>query len=459
MSTRTICGQPWTATSGPRARSAADSPEPGPEPPERGRPPPSTTAPRPSAHGPRPTRSRSRRAAASRRASSSGSARPATDTQPGDRTGQSCLVLSSVHPPREPPTRRGFRTDPPADAPIRDSWLTRPAAGGRLWQQRAGGAPNRPSGVPERPALSGGRRNTFRAGGVGVVAEWRRVGDERQQRFWELVTSGASSSQACEAVGVNRRQGYRWRRDSGGQPPPAPRVVSARYLSLEERLQIADLHLAGASRRAIAAQLGRAPSTISRELRRNGPVAGRAGRARYAPYAAHKRAGLRARRPKPFKLDDARLALAVQDKLCLKWSPAQISAHLAGEHGDKAAMRVSHETIYQALFVQGRGQLRTELHRHLRTGRAWRRPHGFSGATTAKISGMVSISERPAEAADRAVPGHWEGDLILGQHCRSAIGTLVERQTRFCLLVHLPYGHGAETVRDRLVAAITTLPA
>src|SRR3954453_21968671 len=121
-------------------------------------------------------------------------------------------------------------------------------------------------------------------------------------------------------------------------------------------------------------------------------------------------------------------------------------------------MRGSHETIYQALFVQGRGQLRTELHRHLRTGRAWRRPHGFSGATTAKISGMVSISERPAEAADRAVPGHWEGDLILGQHCRSAIGTLVERQTRFCLLVHLPDGHGAETVRDRLVAAIRTLP-
>jgi len=288
-----------------------------------------------------------------------------------------------------------------------------------------------------------------------VVSEWRRVRDERQERFWELVTSGASSSQACEAVGVDRRQGYRWRRDSGGQPPPAARVVSARYLCLEERLQIADLHLAGASRRAIAAQLGRAPSTISRELRRNGPGAGRA---RYAPYAAHKRAGLRARRPKPFKLEDARLALAVQDKLCRKWSPAQISAHLAGEHGDEAAMRVSHETIYQALFVQGRGQLRTELHQHLRTGRAWRRPHGFSAATTAKISGMVSISERPAEAADRAVPGHWEGDLILGQHCRSAIGTLVERQTRFCLLVHLPDGHGAQTVRDRLVAAITTLP-
>jgi transposase, IS30 family len=295
-----------------------------------------------------------------------------------------------------------------------------------------------------------------------VVSEWRRVRDERQQRFWQLVKAGSAFSQACEAVGVDRRQGYRWRRESGGRPPSAPRVVSARYLSLEERLQIADLRLAGASMRAIATQLGRAPSTISRELRRDEPVpapaAGRARRARYAPYAAHKRAALRARRPKPFKLDDARLASAVQAKLCLKWSPAQISAHLAGEHGDEAAMQVSHETIYQALFVQGRGQLRTELHRHLRTGRAWRRPHGFSSPTTAKISGMVSISERPAEAADRAVPGHWEGDLILGQHCRSAIGTLVERQTRFCLLVHLPDGHGAETVRDRLVATITTLP-
>jgi len=270
----------------------------------------------------------------------------------------------------------------------------------------------------------------------------------------------SSSSQACEAVGVDRRQGYRWRRDLGGRPPAAPRVVSARYLSLEERLQVADLHLAGASMRAIAARLGRAPSTISRELRRNGPTpaAGRTRRTRYAPYAAHKRAGLRARRPKPFKLEDARLALAVQAKLCLKWSPAQISAHLAGEHGDEAAMRVSHETIYQALFVQGRGQLRTELHRHLRTGRAWRRPHGFSSPTTAKISGMVSISERPAEATDRAVPGHWEGDLLMGTRMH-AMATLVERKTRFLMLVALPGGnHQADAVADALAAAITTLP-
>jgi len=230
-------------------------------------------------------------------------------------------------------------------------------------------------------------------------------------------------------------------------------------LSLEERLQIADLRLAGSSMRAIATGLGRAPSTISRELARNVLTPAPAvDRPRYAPYAAHKRAELRARRPKPFKLDDPQLALIVQAKLCLKWSPQQISLYLAGEHGDEAAMQVSHESIYQALFVQGRGQLRAELHRHLRTGRAWRRPRGRSGANKSKIPGMVSISERPAEAEDRAVPGHWEGDLIMGSNCRSAIGTLVERQTRYCLLVPLPDGHGAEAVRDRLVAAIKTLP-
>lgn len=163
-------------------------------------------------------------------------------------------------------------------------------------------------------------------------------------------------------------------------------------------MQIAGLRLAGSSMRAIAYQLGRAPSTVSRELRRNGPTpapaaAPRSSRTRYAPYAAHKRAELRARRPKPFKLDDPRLALAVQGKLCQQWSPQQISLYLAGEHGDEAAMQVSHETIYQALFVQGRGQLRAELHRHLRTGRAWRRPRGLSGANKSKIPGMVSISE------------------------------------------------------------------
>lgn len=202
------------------------------------------------------------------------------------------------------------------------------------------------AGIPSTQPRSAGGRSRDR-GGVVLVSEWQRIRDGRQVRFWQLVNAGSTFSQACDAVGVDRRQGYRWRRVSGGRPPSAPRVVSGRFLSLEERLQIADLPLAGASMRAISIQLGRAPSTISRELARNGPApapaAARSSRARYAPYAAHKRAGLRARRPKPFRLDDPRLALAVQTKLCLKWSPQQISLHLAGEHGDEA-MQVNHET-------------------------------------------------------------------------------------------------------------------
>lgn len=179
-----------------------------------------------------------------------------------------------------------------------------------------------------------------------MLSEWRRIRDEQQARFWQLVKEGSTFSQACEAVGVDRRQGYRWRRTSGGRPPTAPRIVSARFLSLEERLQIADLRLAGSSMRAIGTRLGRAPSTISRELARNVLTPAPAvDRPRYAPYAAHKRAELRARRPKPFKLDDPQLALIVQAKLCLKWSPQQISLYLAGEHGDEAAMQVSHEHL------------------------------------------------------------------------------------------------------------------
>jgi len=148
----------------------------------------------------------------------------------------------------------------------------------------------------------------------------------------------------------------------------------------------------------------------------------------------------------------------VQDKLCLKWSPEQISNHLATAFGDRQEMRVSPETIYQALYVQGRGQLRADLHQHLRTGRAVRRPRRPTAKSSGKIPDMILISERPAEVDDRAVPGHWEGDLILGSNCRSAIATLVERQTRFTMLVHLPDDHGAVAVRDGLLAAIKTLP-
>ncbi len=282
---------------------------------------------------------------------------------------------------------------------------------------------------------------------------------EKQARFWVLMSRGSTLQAACDAVGVDRRTGRHWRQATGGQVPRKKPEPSGRYLRLEERLQIADLHLAGTGVRTIATQIGRAPSTVSRELRRNGPEPGARARGKYTPYAAQKRAELRARRPKASKFDDPELASLVQAKLCIKWSPEQISDHLAAVLGDRQEMQVSPETIYQALYVQGRGHLRADLHQHLRTGRAVRRPRRHTGKRAGKIPDMILISERPAEVADRAVPGHWEGDLILGSNCRSAIATLVERQTRFTMLVHLPEGHGAVAVRDGLLAAIATLPA
>ena len=281
---------------------------------------------------------------------------------------------------------------------------------------------------------------------------------DKQAEFWVVLARGSTLIAACEAVGVNRRTGRRWRQVTGGRVPRKRPAPSGRYLSLDERLQMADLHLAGASVRAIATEIGRSASTVSRELRRNGPVPGARGGGKYLPYAAQKRAELRGRRPKASKFDHPELASVVQAKLCVKWSPEQISLHLAAQFGDRAEMQVAHETIYQALFVQGRGHLRADLHQHLRTGRAVRRPRGSAVKRTTKIPDMIMISERPAEVADRAVPGHWEGDLILGSNCRSAIATLVERQTRYTMLVHLPDDHGAVTVRDGLLTTIQTLP-
>ena len=281
---------------------------------------------------------------------------------------------------------------------------------------------------------------------------------DKQAAFWVLMARGSTLTAACDAVGVNRRTGRHWRQATGGRIPRKRPEPSGRYLSLDERLQIADLRLAGVGVRAIAIQLGRSPSTISRELSRNGPEPGGRSGGKYVPYAAQKRAELRGRRPKASKFDDAELASVVQAKLCVKWSPEQISLHLAAHFPGRAEMQVCHETIYQALFVQGRGHLRADLHQHLRTGRAVRRPHGSTAKRASKIPDMILISERPAEVADRAVPGHWEGDLFLGSNCRSAIATLVERQSRYVMLVHLPDDHGAETVRDGLLAAIATLP-
>ena len=236
---------------------------------------------------------------------------------------------------------------------------------------------------------------------------------EKQARFWVLMAQGSTLQAACDAVGVNRRTGRHWRQATGGQIPRKKPELSGRYLGLEERLRIADLHLAGAGVRAIATQVGRPASTISRELRRNGSKPSTRGRSKYAPYAAQKRAELRARRPKASKFENAELAAVVQAKLCVKWSPEQISDHLATTFPDGVEMQVCPETIYQALYVQGRGHLRADLHQHLRTGRAVRRPRRSTAkGPSGKIPDMIMISERPAEVADRAVPGHWEGDLV-----------------------------------------------
>ncbi|HEU5332919.1 MAG TPA: IS30 family transposase [Actinocrinis sp.] len=274
------------------------------------------------------------------------------------------------------------------------------------------------------------------------------------------------NSQACRIVGVNPRTGREWR---NGRPdgrvkrprPPARKVSAAeasssRFLTEDERILIADRRREKASMRAIAAELGRCASTISRELRRNAhPVS-----ADYRPHAAQARADARRPRPKGGKIAaSAELREAVQGWLEVEWSPEQISRSLRRRFPDRPEMQVSHETIYQALYVQGRGELRRELARALRTGRAHRRPRRRPDQRQPRFTApMVMISERPAEAEDRAVPGHWEGDLIIGAGQKSQIGTLVERATRYVLLVHLPDGRDAESVRDALAATVTTLP-
>jgi len=187
--------------------------------------------------------------------------------------------------------------------------------------------------------------------------------------FWGLMAKGSTLIAACDAVGVNRRTGRRWRQATGGQVPRKKPEPSGRYLSLDERLQIADLQLAGAGVRDIAGQIGRSPGTVSRELSRNGQTPD--GRGKYSPYAAHKRAELRGRRPKASKFDHPELASVVQGKLCLQWSPEQISNHLAAVFHGRQEVTVSPERIYQALYVQGRGHLRADLHQHLELGCRW----------------------------------------------------------------------------------------
>jgi len=223
-------------------------------------------------------------------------------------------------------------------------------------------------------------------------------------------------------------------------------------LTLADREEITiGLH-GGESLTGIARRLGKATSTVSREVAANG------GRSGYRAWRSHQRARDQARRPRACKLACPELAARVTCWLAEWWSPVQISARLRIEFPGDPMRWVSHETIYQALYVQGRGELRRELARCLRTGRAKRRPRGRAD-NTGRIRDMVMISERPAEAADRAVPGHWEGDLIIGKDCKSAVGTLVERTSRFVLLLHLPGGRDAHQVERAMRQAITVLPA
>ena len=332
-----------------------------------------------------------------------------------------------------------------------------------------------------------------------------------RQLFWKFIATGLSSEVAARRAGISQPVGTRWFREAGGMPPamfrPAAKPLSGRYLSLVEREEIALLLVQGHSLQEIGRRLGRSASTISREVRRNATTRG--GGAEYRATVAQWHAERSARRPRATKLAgnpvlrsyvEERLAGVVrtgcgspfpgpavswkgrrhgprQDRRwAWAWSPEQIARRLAVDFPDDETMRISHEAIYQALFVQSRGALRRELTACLRTGRTLRTPRGRVALRGKNfVSSDIMISQRPAEADDRAVPGHWEGDLILGLGS-SAIGTLVERTTRFTMLLHLPRmeghgagpsikngpalaGHGADAVRDAIARTITTLPA
>uniref|UniRef100_UPI003BA9DB47 IS30 family transposase n=1 Tax=Streptomyces sp. NBC_01001 TaxID=2903713 RepID=UPI003BA9DB47 len=294
-----------------------------------------------------------------------------------------------------------------------------------------------------------------------------RLRREREEYF-RLVQLGLTNREASRRVGVHQRTGREWR---NGRTDPKRRRAPAlpeqepafptRYLREDERIHMADRLREKAPVRTIAAELGRSPSTISREIRRNGmPLRGNQSRWAYRPHAARRRADQRRPRPKPGKTgQNTELRDFIQAHLAMRWSPEQICHALHRRFPDRPEMHVVHETIYQALYVQGRGELRREPARALRTGRARRKPHRQAAAGQPRFAHpMVVISERPAEAEGRALPGHWEGDLIIGKDNASAIGTLVERATRSVMLVHLPTGRSAEDVSAALQATVRALP-
>ncbi len=312
----------------------------------------------------------------------------------------------------------------------------------------------------------------------------RALFQSRRSLFWEEVRQGWLPGDAGVAVGVSATCGRRWFREAGGVKPRLSKPTTSGLrprLSLDERIEIqAGVH-ANESLRCIGRRLGRPPSTIKREIDNNTELrtrknphksgyrrkyafgaqqSGGSAKVQYRAMSAHDRSADRARRPKLSNLaKNDTLRREVQSRLELRHSPEQIATRLRIDFPDDPEMWVSHEAIYQAIYVQGRGSLRRELHQCLRTKRAMRRSQHQLGTRHGRIPGMVNISERPAEVADRAVPGHWEGDLIMGSTASgSAIGTLVERSTRFVMLLHLPTDHGAESVQNAIVDKIVELP-
>jgi IS30 family transposase len=275
------------------------------------------------------------------------------------------------------------------------------------------------------------------------------------QPFWAAWQSGEFLTDAALLAGTYRHRGLAWLRESGGVRPRRGLGLEGRYLSFEEREEVALGRAAGESIRSIAGRLGRSPSTISRELARNCDSGGR-----YRATSAHALAYGRASRPKPAKLaTNLALRARVEHDLAKRYSPEQIAGRLRDDYPDDPEMRVSTETIYQSIYVQSRGALRRDLATCLRTGRALRQPNRQGSQRKNRVlPDMINVSERPAVAADRAVPGHWEGDLIIGKANASAIGTLVERTTGYTMLLHLPNGYKPEQFAPVLAAKIKTLP-
>jgi IS30 family transposase len=272
--------------------------------------------------------------------------------------------------------------------------------------------------------------------------------------IWGLRAEGLSDREIGRRLGLPRGSVSNHLARTGGIRPRARRRPE-RCLSFEEREEISRALAGGRSARAIARALGRSHTTIAREINRCG------GRRRYRAQAAEREAWRRSRRPRPTRLELCpELRRVVSERLQEDHSPEQIAGWLRLRYPDNEAMQVSHETIYRALYVQARGTLRRELTRHLRRGRSRRyaRSQSSKGQGQGKLTAMVMISERPPEVEDRAVPGHWEGDLLIGTRT-NAIATLVERQTRYCQLVALPEGPGAVEVCEALKQSIITLPA